>query len=77
MCGRGAGRGHRDFDGEAAVIAGAGGNGAAVDRCNGRNDGKTEPEAVTGRAVAEPLERLEDAVGISGLMTAPVLSTVS
>jgi hypothetical protein len=35
-----------------------------VDRGDGRDDGEAEAEAVVRRAVAEPLERLEDAVGI-------------
>ena len=59
-----AGRGDGDRDGQAAVVAGAGGGGAAVDRGDGRDDGEAESEAVVGGAVVEPLERLEDAVGV-------------
>ena len=62
--GQGAGRGDGDGDGQAAVVAGAGGGGAAVDRGDGRDDGQAESEAVVGGAVVEPLERLEDAVGV-------------
>ena len=57
-------RGDCDGDGQAAVIAGAGGGGAAVDCGDGRDDGEAEPEAVVGDAGAEPLERLEDPVGV-------------
>ena len=35
-----------------------------MDFGDGRDNGQAESEAVMGRAVAEPLERLEDAVGI-------------
>ena len=59
-------RGDGDRDGQAAVIAGKGGDGAVVDRGDGRDDGQAEPEAVMGCAVAEPLERLEDAAGLHG-----------
>ena len=73
-----AGRGDRDCDGQAAVRPGAGGGGAAVDRGDGGDDGQAESEAVMGGAVAEPLERLEDAVGVRPeLMTGPVLATIS
>jgi hypothetical protein len=41
-----------------------GDGGAAVDRGNGRDDGQAESGAVMGCAVAEPLERLEDAAGV-------------
>src|SRR5215469_13636172 len=64
--GRGVGRGDRDRDGQAALITGAGDGGAAVDRGDGRDDGEAEPEAVVGRAVAEPLERLEQPADLAG-----------
>src|ERR1700685_1299803 len=57
-------RGNGDRDGQAAVVAGPGGDGAVVYRGDGRDDGQAEPETVMGGAIAEPLERLEDAVGI-------------
>src|SRR5215472_7738438 len=60
----GAGRGYRDRDEQAAVITGAGGSGAAVDRCDGRDDGQAEPEAIAGGAPVEPLEWLEDAADV-------------
>ncbi len=62
--GGGPGRRELDGDGQAAVVAGAGGGGAAVDRGDGGDDGEAESEAVMGGAVVEPVERLEDAVGI-------------
>src|SRR6266496_3696938 len=62
--GRDAGRGDGDRDGQAAVVAGAGRGGAAVDRGDGGDDGQAESGALMGGAVVEPLERLEDAVGI-------------
>ena len=46
------------------LISGLGRDGAAVDRGDRRDDRQTEPEAVMGRAVADPLERLEDPIGI-------------
>ena len=57
-------RWNRDRDAETAASAGEGSRRAAVDRGDGCDDGQAEAEAVVGRAVAEPLERLEDAAGI-------------
>src|SRR6185437_1737660 len=53
-----------DLYGQAAAGAGRGGGGAAVDRRDGGDDGQAEPGTAGGRAAAEPLERLEDAIDI-------------
>src|ERR1700722_15675519 len=53
-----------DRDAQAAVVAGAGGGGAAVNLGDGRDDGQAEPGAVVRDPVAEPLEWLEDAVHV-------------
>jgi hypothetical protein len=42
-----------------------------------RGDGQAQPHAVMRRAIAEPLERLEHAVGIRRADDRPVLATVS
>src|SRR2546426_5671658 len=59
VCLHAAGRGDGDRDGQAAVVAGAGRGGAAVDRRDGGNDRQAESGAVMGGAVVEPLKRLE------------------
>ena len=47
-----------------------------MDCGDGRDDGEAEAEAVMGGEVIEPLERLEDAVGVRRLMSGPVFATV-
>ncbi|HEX3981949.1 MAG TPA: hypothetical protein VHW93_12015, partial [Acidimicrobiales bacterium] len=56
--------GDRDRDQQATVLSGAGIGRAAVDCGDGCDDGQTEPKSIVGRAVAEALEWLEDAVDI-------------